>query len=314
MKTKRRSTFWMGFCFLALVLCFSGLGETSRVQAASAGTITSTRETLCRGKKKKLSVRGVKKKVFWKSSNPKIVSVTSKGYVTAKKSGTAVITAKTGKETFRCKVTVRNHKYGKASCRKAAACLRCGKIKGKALGHDYKPATCTKAAVCRRCGKTKGKALGHSYRISGEKQICRRCGKKTARDYQKVTEEQAYDAMIALKKKYPQGMPWTNEDFYHWKGGIYDLGFGCAAFAFRLSDAAFGNLKARTHTDFSRVKVGDILRINGDSHSVIVLEVDRLGVTVAEGNYNSSINWGRFISFETLRRTGDYVMTRYPRI
>ncbi len=124
MNTKRRIPLWMGLFFLALTLCVPGLGEPVMAQAASSGTITSTRETLCRGKKKKLSVRGAKKKILWKSSNPKVASVTSKGYVTAKKSGTAVITAKTGKKTFRCKVTVKNHSYSKAGCTKAAVCRR----------------------------------------------------------------------------------------------------------------------------------------------------------------------------------------------
>ena len=47
-----------------------------------------------------------KTKATWKSSNPKVASVTSKGKVTAKKKGTATITAKVGKTTYKCKVTV----------------------------------------------------------------------------------------------------------------------------------------------------------------------------------------------------------------
>lgn len=47
-----------------------------------------------------------KTKATWKSSNPKIASVTSKGKVTAKKKGTTTITAKVGKKTYKCKVTV----------------------------------------------------------------------------------------------------------------------------------------------------------------------------------------------------------------
>lgn len=47
-----------------------------------------------------------KTKATWKSSNPKIASVTSKGKVTAKKKGTTTITAKVGKTTYKCKVTV----------------------------------------------------------------------------------------------------------------------------------------------------------------------------------------------------------------
>lgn len=46
------------------------------------------------------------------------------------------------------------------------------------------------------------------------------------------TEAQAYTAMMALKDDYPEGMRWTNDNFYEWKGGIYYGGYGCAGFAF----------------------------------------------------------------------------------
>ena len=45
-------------------------------------------------------------KATWKSSNPKVASVTSKGKVTAKKKGTATISAKVNGKTYKCKVTV----------------------------------------------------------------------------------------------------------------------------------------------------------------------------------------------------------------
>lgn len=47
-----------------------------------------------------------KTKATWKSSNPKVATVSSKGKVTAKKKGAATITAKVGKTTYKCKVTV----------------------------------------------------------------------------------------------------------------------------------------------------------------------------------------------------------------
>ena len=127
------------------------------------------------------------------------------------------------------------------------------------------------------------------------------------------TEKQAYDAMIAMKKDYPEGMSWTNDDFYAWKGGIYYGGYGCAGFAFLLSDAAFGDLPARMEytVDITRVHVGDILRVNNDSHSVIILEVHDTYVVIAEGNYNRSIHWGRQLTAEQVA-AADYYMTRYP--
>ena len=126
---------------------------------------------------------------------------------------------------------------------------------------------------------------------------------------------QIYNAMIALKDQYPEGMHWTNDDYYAWNGGYFTGGYGCAGFAFILSDAAFGYLPSRKiHDDITigDIRVGDILRINNDTHSVIVLEVYESHVVIAEGNYNSSIHWGRTLNAQTIASTTDYIMTRYP--
>lgn len=120
-----------------------------------------------------------------------------------------------------------------------------------------------------------------------------------------------YDIMIAQKANFPEGMTWTNANFYPWKGGIYSGGYGCAAFAFAVSDAAFGDASAVIHNDYNNIKTGDILRVNHDTHSVIVLEVKPDSVIVAEGNYNESIHWGREIPKSELVDEGSYIMTRY---
>ena len=110
-------------------------------------------------------------------------------------------------------------------------------------------------------------------------------------------------------------MPWTNDMTYVSKSiipGVVYTGGGCAAFAFELSDAAFGDLPAREHHSISDIRVGDIIRVKNDTHSVIVLEVHSDGVIVAEGNYNYSVHWGRFISNSELGETLTYIWTRYP--
>lgn len=127
------------------------------------------------------------------------------------------------------------------------------------------------------------------------------------------TERQAYERMMALKTKYPDGTRWTNANAYTWKGGIYNVGYGCAGFAFMLSDAAFGDLSARIirPVSFDSVKAGDILRVNNDTHSVIVLEKQTNKVVIAEGNYNSAVKWGRTMTAAEVN-AADYLMTRYP--
>ena len=128
------------------------------------------------------------------------------------------------------------------------------------------------------------------------------------------TEEEVYPILMSMKDEYYEGRPWTNANFYSWKGGIYSSGAGCAGFAFLMSDAAFGSLPARMIKPVSLkdVRVGDILRINNDTHSVIVLEVHDDHVVIAEGNYNSSIHWGRTLS-KSVVESATYMMTRYPK-
>lgn len=61
-----------------------------------------------------LSISNVgKKKVFWKSSNKKVASVTTKGKVTAKDNvgESCTITAKVGKKSFKCKISVVKEKW-----------------------------------------------------------------------------------------------------------------------------------------------------------------------------------------------------------
>lgn len=149
------------------------------------------------------------------------------------------------------------------------------------------------------------------------------------------TPTQVYDAMIALKDQdeYKEGEDWTNEvpypnikgEDYHWKGGPLDganiSAVGCVAFAFRLSDEAFGSLPARMYAaggfTYEDIKPGDILRVNGDVHTVIVLEVSEAGVIVAEGNISSGdhkgkVHWGRGISKEEVMSQTSHYITRYP--
>ena len=50
----------------------------------------------------------------------------------------------------------------------------------------------------------------------------------------------------------------------------------------------------------------------GDYHTVVVLKKKENSVMVTEGNYNSSIHWGREITRSSLEREGFSVRTRYP--
>lgn len=61
---------------------------------------------LVKGSKKTMHVQGISKGITWKSSNAKVVSVTSKGTLKAKKAGNAVITANVSGGKLGCVVSV----------------------------------------------------------------------------------------------------------------------------------------------------------------------------------------------------------------
>lgn len=63
--------------------------------------------TLEEGKSKTLKVNGTSSNVKWSSSKKSVATVSNKGVVRAKKAGKAVITAKCGKHSLKCKVTVK---------------------------------------------------------------------------------------------------------------------------------------------------------------------------------------------------------------
>lgn len=69
--------------------------------------LNSSRITLNPGKSYTLKVNGTKLAPAWKSSNSKIAAVNKKGRITAKKAGTAKITATLGGKKFVCTVTVK---------------------------------------------------------------------------------------------------------------------------------------------------------------------------------------------------------------
>ena len=89
-----------------------GLPIANTVEAAKI-TISNTKKTLYVGKSFTLKIRGTKKEVKWSSSNKKIATVNTKGKVSAKKKGTATITAKVGNKKYRCKITVKSTKSTK---------------------------------------------------------------------------------------------------------------------------------------------------------------------------------------------------------
>ena len=80
-----------------------------------------------------------------------------------------------------------------------------------------------------------------------------------------------------------------------------------------LATGMFVELRGAKYTDQSAyLGKGDILVTKTHGHTVVVLEKKENSVMVTEGNYNSSIHWGREITRSSLEREGFSVRTRYP--
>lgn len=92
---------------IALTIGTAVLAEPFVVQAAAA-KLNKTEISMDVGEKIKLKVKNNKKKVKWKSDNSKVARVSKKGNVYALSHGECTITAKVGKKTFTCKVTVKD--------------------------------------------------------------------------------------------------------------------------------------------------------------------------------------------------------------
>lgn len=275
MNRNTKQTITAGILVLSLA---TSLAQGYNADAASA-KINRKKVTLSRGKCYTLKVKGCSGKVTWKSSNKKVATVSKKGKVTAKKAGTAKITATVKAKKFTCRIIVRKPSCGNGTASQKPSSTQMPSATQKPLPTQV-PAT------------QKPSSPSVSQTPAGS-----------------VTEESAYATLNSLRSTYPEGMTLTNSYYYY--SPRFGNGYGCYGFAAKLSDTVFGTEKAyTTHSSFDKIKVGDNIRI-GNSHSVIVLTKSSNFITVVEGNYNSRVHWDRKITASSLAGSGFKVYTRY---
>ena len=142
--------------------------------------------------------------------------------------------------------------------------------------------------------------------------------------YNRLMERQSMDG-------YTEGTPWTNDipysfddpylnhvEFDGWPAGCYG-GVGCFGFMMDMMEYASNyeypiRIINGTYDNLPEIRVGDGIRLNNNGHSVVVLEVHPDGhtVTVAEGNFNSSVHWGRIIDLADPNNGFYYLATFWP--
>lgn len=178
------------------------------------------------------------------------------------------------------------------------------------LGTQFELHTKTTLNELIRCNLNRMKTLNRLSILLSLLAILSHAATAQEEAHEQTPKDSLYQKMIALKTKYPEGRRWTNRNSYSSKAGYG--GQGCHAFALILSDAAFDAAPIRKHKNLGELKVGDMIRVNKNTHTVIVLAINEDKVTIAEGNYNKSVHWGRVLTIDHLAKYGNYILTRYP--
>lgn len=138
-KTIRKSLFMAA---MFLIMCCAMLLPSTNVSAQVK--LNTTNVTLSVGQSKTVKISGTSKKAKWSTNKPKVATVSNKGKITAVGQGTATITAKVGKKTYKCKVLVYQASSGNAKLDKKVKAIIQKEIKAnmsdaekvKAI-HDY---------------------------------------------------------------------------------------------------------------------------------------------------------------------------------
>ncbi|MBO4822783.1 MAG: hypothetical protein J5548_15125 [Prevotella sp.] len=124
---------------------------------------------------------------------------------------------------------------------------------------------------------------------------------------------------------YTQGTSWDNSHTYvntvvydGWLPGRYTAA-GCHAFMLDMMEYASNyeypiRVINGSYDNLPKIRIGDGVRLNNNGHSVLVIGVDDDGhtVTVAEGNMNKAVYWGRKIDLANPNNGFNYIATFWP--
>ena len=154
-------------------------------------------------------------KILWSSSNTKIATVNSSGKITAKKAGSATITAKIKDTNIKktCKLTVKNVEAKKVTLSASTASIRVGEV--RTLTAAVSPANTTNKSVTWSSSDTSVAIVSTSGKITGKKA-------GTATITVKVSGTNITDTCkVTVKNKTATAAEIANKFYHTWKGSQY---------------------------------------------------------------------------------------------
>lgn len=201
------------FSLLILSLFLALLGFSVPTEASSTVKLNKTKVTIGEKQTYSLKLKGATGKVTWSSSKKSVATVSKKGVVTGKKKGTATITAKSGGNTYKCKVTVSAPKISSAK----ATVVKKGKITltmkyttGKVTWSTSNKSVATVSSKGVVTGKKKGTAT-ITAKVGSKKYT----SKVTVED-PKISETTVYVAIGSSKKlkmkNTTKSVTWSSKD------------------------------------------------------------------------------------------------------
>ena len=145
-----------------------------------------------------------------------------------------------------------------------------------------------------------------------------------------LNETEVYNRLMSRKTQigYTEGIPWTDANNKYVNTVVFDgypkgcyRGSGCFGFMMDMMEYASNyeypiRKVEGTYDNLPVIHVGDGVRFEGDyiKHAVVVLEVNGPCVTVAEGNFNSSVHWGRVVDLSDEYNCFKYIFTFWPEV
>lgn len=136
-----------------------------------------------------------------------------------------------------------------------------------------------------------------------------------------VEEQKIYKKIRSLRKEFKENSLWGDEKEYFCEKNN-TIGSGCAALGFQFTDILFGkDAPMNKSEDLSgiknKIRIGDLIRINQNTHTAIVIDKEEDGMILLEGNFffgdakEGRIHWGEKLTFDKFMEVGDYYVTRY---